>query len=54
MIIKILCCCLLASALTQIVVGIAVEFLHISDWNRGYYVGYATTTVVCFIIYEWK
>ena len=54
MIIKILCCVILASALTQIVVSIAVEFLHISDWNRGYYVGYITATVLCLMIYGWK
>ena len=47
-------CTLSAMAVTQIVVGIAVEFLHISDWNRGYYVGYATATVVCLMIYGWK
>lgn len=53
MIIKILCV-LLAMVVTQIIVGITVEFLHISDWNRGYWVGYITASVLCIMIYGWK
>lgn len=47
-------CVLLAMAVTQIVVGIAVEFLPISDWNRGYWVGYITATVLFLMIYGWE
>lgn len=47
-------CVLLAMFVTQLIVGISVEFLHISDWNRGYYTGYITATVLFLTIDEWK
>lgn len=47
-------CTLSAMAVTQIIVGITVEFLHINAWDRGYYTGYITATVLFLMIYGWE
>jgi hypothetical protein len=47
-------CALSAMFVTQLIVSAVVEFLHISAWDRGYYTGYITATVLFLMIYGWE